>query len=495
MTPEQKAQIMNNAKSRVKDMEKLQKSGLINKRGDFFPSVHYPPITMYQPIKQDELFKGYTNPEDGLFDVYIHIPFCERRCVFCHYPLKLGKGQEDEKDRYLAALEKEMDIYMEQLGISQIKARSILVGGGTPTYLSHKQLKHFLDFFTKRLDMSGVTQFNYDLDPGSLIGEDGIEKMKIMRSYGVDRLTIGIQSLDDTILKKMNRTHTAAEGIESIKNALEFGFQVNIEFIFGYPGQTLEGWMEMIEEAVTLDVHEIQFYRLKIDAYGDYQGPIDSVIKKDPDRVPSNEEAIMMKQAAIDILANNGYHENTLRRVFSRKKEHYSHYAFNQCCMMYDEIGFGLATFSSLRDRFGLTCCTFEDYYAKIESGKLPLDRGLVRSQEEQYRWAIILPLKNRDIYKPAYEERTGGPVPPHLQLELEKLKKYDLIEETETHIRLTKKGKFFADEVVEHFHSPDYQPFPLDDYMLGELTPIVGDNVGANTERSIKIDDGALKK
>ncbi|HEY5521680.1 MAG TPA: hypothetical protein VIK21_00730, partial [Desulfuromonadaceae bacterium] len=155
----------------------LKELGFINKGGEFFPSgVHYPPITMYPPITQEDFFKGYHLPEDGLLDIYTHIPFCEKRCLFCHYPVKLGPGHELEKDRYLSALEKEMDIYMGLLGLDRIKARSILVGGGTPTYLTPAQLKRFLDFFVKRVDLSKCTQFNYDVDPNTLLGADGAER-------------------------------------------------------------------------------------------------------------------------------------------------------------------------------------------------------------------------------------------------------------------------------------------------------------------------------
>jgi len=472
MTPERKKQIMENAKNRVEDLKRLQKAGLICKQGDFFPSVHYPPITMYPPATQDELFKTYTLPEDGLFDIYAHIPFCQQRCVYCHYPLLLGKKQENEKDRYLTALEKEMDIYMAQLGINSIKARSILVGGGTPTFLTLKQLERFLKFFTQRVDLSNCKQFNYDLDPNSIIGSEGLERLRMMKDYGVNRLTIGSQSLNDEILKLMNRHHNSEEVIKSIRNAQEFGYQVDIEFIFGFPGQTLDNWIEVMEKAVTLDTEEIQLYRLKVEAYGDHQGPIDKMIQKHPELVPTVEKSIMMKQLAIDILADHGYNEN-LRRVFTRKKEHISLYAYDQCCMLYDEIGFGLTAFSSLRDRFVLNTQFFDEYYAKIEEGKLPLNRGLVRSQDDQCRWAIVLPLKNWDIHKKYYKKVTGVPIPEIFLKELEKLKKYGLVEESDTHFKLTKLGAFFADEVVEHFHNPQYMPFPLSDYEHGDLTPI----------------------
>src|SRR5262245_1127665 len=119
-----------NARQRLEDHRYFQELGLINKTGDFFPGgVHYPPITMYSNITEEEFFKDYTLPEDGLIDIYAHIPFCQQRCVFCHYPVKLGE-RTAEKDFYLAALEKEMDLYMRRLGVDKLRARSILVGGG-----------------------------------------------------------------------------------------------------------------------------------------------------------------------------------------------------------------------------------------------------------------------------------------------------------------------------------------------------------------------------
>lgn len=464
-------EMISKARARITDLKRLQDAGLICESGEFFPSVHYPPITMYPETTEEQLFSGYTNPPDGLFDIYVHIPFCERRCVFCHYPLKLGKGQGDEKHHYLQMMEKEMDIYMRRLQVDRIDARSILVGGGTPTYLTLQQQEYFLEYFLKRVDFSRCTQFNYDVDPGSLIGPDGLARLEMMRDAGVDRLTIGVQSLDEDILKKMNRPHGVKDALESIENSRKLGFQVNIEFIFGYPGQTLDTWVDVIEEAVQLDVEEIQLYRLKIEAYGDYQGPIKKQLQIHPTDLPSVEDTITMKQLAIDILAEHGYREN-MRRVFSKKPEHYSHYAHNQCCMLYDEIGFGLTAFSSLRDRFALNTQTFEKYYSKIDAGELPINRGLVRSNDEQMRWAIVLPLKNRDIHKGAYQGATETPFSRAFPERFEKLKEFGLVEENDDIVKLTKLGAFFADEVAESFHSPDYVPFPSSEYSNGPLNP-----------------------
>jgi oxygen-independent coproporphyrinogen-3 oxidase len=460
-----------NARQRLDDHRNFQELGLINNTGDFYPGgVHYPPITMYQQITEEALFKGYTLPADGKIDIYAHIPFCKQRCVFCHYPVKLGE-RLSEKDQYLAAFEKEMDIYMRRLGVSKIKARSILVGGGTPTFLTLDQITRFLKGFTSRIDLSEVTQFNYDLDPGSMTGPEGRERMRIMRDFGVDRLTIGVQSLNENVLKIMNRPHDEREVYESVQIAKDLGYQLNIEFIFGHPGETIENWIEVIEKAVRLDVDEIQLYRLKIEAYGDFQAPLKKLIQMRPETAVEAEDSIAMKQLAIDILNEHGYHEN-LRRVFSRKREHYSHYARNQCCNLLDEMGLGLTAFSSLRDRYQLNTANFEDYYRSIENGRLPVNRGLVRSPEEQVRWSIILPLKNLDVWKPTFTERTGCKLEDVFQAKISALKEHGLVVETEKKLALTRLGAFFADEVVEGFAAPPYIPYPRKAYAEGPLNP-----------------------
>ena len=124
---------------RVEDFHEMVRLGLHCKHGDFVPAVHYPPITKYPPITQEEMFKGYEPPANGLMDVYYHIPFCPKRCIYCHYPSQYG-ASDCEKDRYIDAMSKEIDIYKALLGMDKIKLRVALAGGGTPTDLTPKQL-------------------------------------------------------------------------------------------------------------------------------------------------------------------------------------------------------------------------------------------------------------------------------------------------------------------------------------------------------------------
>ncbi|MEI7530241.1 MAG: radical SAM protein, partial [Elusimicrobiota bacterium] len=230
-------------------------AGLIPLDGGFYPVVHYPGITMYPRTGEEEVFEGYTPPSGGAVSVYAHIPFCSRYCNFCHYPVMPGAAEE-EKDRYLAAISAETALYRRRLGLERPKATSVLVGGGTPTCLTPAQLARFLKDLTAQLYLSACTQFSYGVDPGTLLGAEGAERLRILRDRGVGRLTIGIQSFDDGVLKAMNRGHGAREALAAIEAARGAGFKLNLEFIYGYPGDTPETWGETMRRAAATGVAE-----------------------------------------------------------------------------------------------------------------------------------------------------------------------------------------------------------------------------------------------
>lgn len=468
---ERYAYLRKKAEEKFQIVEELQRKGLVCLDGDFVPSVHYPPITQYPDVTQEEILGDYTVPADGKIDIYVHIPFCATRCLFCHYPGKLGE-QTEEKNKYLDYLKREIDIYLDVLGLEKIKPRSILLGGGTPTYLTPAQLDYFLGFLMDRTDMSSCVQFNVDLDPNSIMDEDGMARMKIMKEHGVNRLTVGVQSLNDDVLKLMNRGHNADYAIRSLDRSMEMGYQVNAEFIYGHPGQTFENWVDVVDQSVTLPAHELQFYRLKVQAYGDLQGAIiNNRRNQNAIPIPDFKETMMMKQASYDILEENGFHEN-LRRVFSKQRKIFSHYAYNQCCNLFDQIGFGITAFSSYRDRFALNTQSFEEYYSKIDQGLLPVNRGYKRDPEQQARWAIVLPMKNRDVRKADYKRVTGFDFDNVFQKKTQRLKEHGLICDDGKVVSLTPLGKFLADEVVEQYNSNEFQPFPRENYAEGELNP-----------------------
>ena len=473
-----KSELLRHADETFQKVLVLQSLGLVCRDGDFVPSVHYPPITEYPNCDVDEYLSDYQYPADGYMDVYVHIPFCIQHCLYCHYPGMVGECRE-EKEKYIRYLLREIDMYRARFQVDRLRPRSILLGGGTPSYLPPALFEHFLSSLGERLDFSACRQYNIDLEPNSLLGDEGLRRLESMKRHGLTRLTIGIQSLDDTVLKIMNRPHDAAMAVDAVQRAVEYGFDVNIEFIYGHPGETFDNWMEVMDKAVKLPVGEIQIYRLKVQAYGDKQGTINRYARGTGTKdIPDFRATMMMKQIAIDILNEHGFHE-TLRRVYAKDKRVFSHYAYNQCCHLYDQVGFGITGFSSYHDRFDINSMYFAEYYRMIDEGRLPITRGYVRSLHEQIRQAIVLPLKNRSVIKADFLKRTGVHFDDVLRDKTRVLKEYGLIEDNGKVVKLTEIGGFLADEVCEEYNSNDFKPFPADRYADGPLHPYRDNEIG----------------
>lgn len=139
---------------------------------------------------------------------------------------------------------------------------------------------------------------------------------------------------------------------------------------------------------------------------------------------------------------------------------------------MRDEIGFGISAFSSLNDRFLINTPNFEDYYKRVGEGRLAVNRGLLRSPEQQMLWSIILPLKNYYIDKALFKKINHVDIESVFQGKFNLLKKYGLITETDKKIELTTKGAFYSDEIVHVFYENQHQSFPPEDFKIGCLNP-----------------------
>jgi oxygen-independent coproporphyrinogen-3 oxidase len=302
-----------------------------------------------------------------------------------------------------------------------------------------------------------------EAEPTTLLGKEGSERLRIMKDYGVDRISLGVQSFDDPILSAMGRTHNNADTLESIKQMRRAGFDnIAIDLIYAYPNQTMEMWVDNMLTAINLDIESYQLYRLRIRQHGDRQGNILSVHSKKPDVFPEADEVRLMKYLGIMISEHHGFNQHQTR-IFSRRAEDISHYLFDWCCNLTDVTGVGVSSWSNLRGVFSLNVgdANLENYYRFIQNGKVAINRGKIRTADDERRRCFILPLKNSRVSKQVFMERTGENVGDCFAAEINWLKGLELIAEDENHIWLTDLGRFFADEVATQFFDPNYLPFP----------------------------------
>lgn len=452
--------------------EQLRKVGFIPKEGLYFPAIYYPPITMYPKSNEEELFRGFNYNIKYPLSVYIHIPFCPSKCLYCHWVINTGCS-EIQMDCYLGRLGKEMDIYKIRFGGRAIYPKSVLIGGGTPSMFSPAQTERLFNAFESKFDLSDCSQITSEVEPSSLLGEHGMEKLKIMKSHGVSRISLGVQALDDGILKEMGRSHTSLEAIKAIEQIRLTGFEsISIDLIYGYPGCTLEKWAQTLKTAFSLDIDTCQIYRLRIIPHGDKVGIIKNKFDKSPQVFPDWKEVYIMKELGILIANQSGFKE-TSRRVFSKGPQHNSDYLKDHCDRLYDVLGIGISAWSNIQGHLSLnTGESLEKYYSYIKRGRLPIDRGKIRTADDTRRWALVLPLKHHGVSKIKYKNITGVGVNEAFGEKINKLKSFSLLEENDKVLMLTEKGRFFADEVCIQFYHPDYLPFPKLAYAEGELNP-----------------------
>lgn len=187
--------------------------------------------------------------------IYIHIPFCAQKCAYCDF-LSFPGRHEEKKRRYLAALEQEI---RHRVCGRWSQANTIFIGGGTPTTLTSEELAHLLKVLADCVDLSHVEEFTVEANPGTV----DAEKLAVLKHGGVNRLSFGVQSFDEQLLKMVGRVHTADEAADAVRLARQTGFEnINLDLMYGLPGQTFTQWKATLDRALELAPEHLSLYQL-----------------------------------------------------------------------------------------------------------------------------------------------------------------------------------------------------------------------------------------
>ena len=275
----------------------------------------------------------------------------------------------------------------------------------------------------------------------------------------------------------MGRSHDGSGAEEAIRRALKMGFKVNIEFIFGYPGQTLDTWVQTMQRAMALGVQEIQVYRLEVTPYRSRKEQLRGVNALSPEDFPPVEETIGMLAAATTLFGEAGYRENR-RRFFTRSTEDFSHYQDSWTGSLLPQIGFGQTALSNLPDRVAQNHADLAAYSEAIRAGRPPVMRGLIRDEETQLRWAFCMPLRHHRARSDVFERATGRSLRDVFRSKVDILIDEGLIEPWDEGLQLTAMGSFWVNQVIQQFHHPDHLVFPRDVYAEGPLNPYVNNQI-----------------
>ena len=186
--------------------------------------------------------------------IYIHIPFCKRRCIYCDF---FSTTRSEEKPTYVHALCQELQMRKDYLEGEEIE--TIYLGGGTPSQLSEDELKEIFTYIYKVYSVSPDAEITLEANPDDLTPE----YVAMLRQLPINRISMGIQTFQEETLKLLHRRHTAQQAIEAFKRCREAGFQnISIDLMYGLPGETLDTWKEDLQQAIALHPEHISAYHL-----------------------------------------------------------------------------------------------------------------------------------------------------------------------------------------------------------------------------------------
>lgn len=366
--------------------------------------------------------------------VYIHIPFCTNICKYCDFNKFYIKNQP--VDDYVDSLELEMQLR------GPVEAKSVFIGGGTPSALSVEQLRKLLEIIKENV-VIGKVEFTVEANPDDLTRE----KMELLLEYGVNRLSLGVQTFNDKLLQEIGRTHSAASAIETISLAKEVGFtNISIDMIYGLPGQTLDDVKNDMAKAIELDLQHISAYSLIVEPktvfyIEDEKGNLD---------LPTEDLEAEMYEYIMDTLAGNDFKQyeisNYAKKGFDSK--HNVTYWNNE-----EYYGFGAGAHGYVDGVRYANHAVMKKYLSALADRELPLLSAREVTVQEQMEEEMFLGLrKNAGVSFMKFNRKFGihmGEVFPMIASNLIDM---ELVEVVAGSVRLTRNGRLIANEVFQAF-------------------------------------------
>lgn len=421
--------------------------------GSYFVS-NYPPYSFWKRDRVSEALAGIERPPaaDTPLGVYLHIPFCRKRCHFCYFKVYTDKNAT-EVEGYLDAAIDELNLYAGKPFIGGRKPKFIYFGGGTPSYISTKQLTRLTDAMKRALPWDQAEEVAFEAEPGTIT--EG--KLQAIRDLGVTRLSLGIENFNDEILNRNGRAHASKEIDRAWGYVKKVGFpQVNIDLIAGMVGETPGNWQDCIRRTIEMSPDSVTIYQMEVPynttifqemkVYGETVAPVASWHTK--------REWVSYAFAELE---KAGY---TVGSAYTAVKDP-SRTRFLYRDMLWagaDMIGVGVASFSHVQGTHFQNEHELEPYYEKLRQGVLPIGRALSPTMEERMIREMILQMKLGRVSRQPFVQKFGVDIQQRFAVPLSVLDRQGFLVPDSEGIRLTRDGLLQVDRLLHEFFLPEHQ-------------------------------------
>lgn len=364
-------------------------------------------------------------------ELYIHIPFCIRKCAYCDF--LSGPADEATISRYLEALKREIQSQSE-LAKDYI-VTSIFFGGGTPSILTGTQMKMLLKTLCKTFEIAEYAEISMEANPGTVTKR----KLSSYKNSGINRISFGLQSTNDRELKTLGRIHTYKAFLKSFALARECGFDnINVDLISAVPNQTVESWEQSVRNILDLNPEHISAYSLIVEEGTPFYEKYGEGAP-DEDMLPSEEDERLMYQRTEELLKEAGYHRYEISNYAKQGKECRHNLGYWE---RKEYLGLGLGSSSLIRNARFKNCDDLELYMEHSDDilQIREIDGALtVEEQMEEFVFLGMRKIEGISIKK--FQETFGKSLEECYGNGIENMKSKNLVEEVDGMLRLTAKG------------------------------------------------------
>lgn len=372
--------------------------------------------------------------------IYIHIPFCKQKCFYCDFCSFANKNEMQEKYVETVINEIKNITHKEKYTIT-----TIYLGGGTPSILNPEYIKNILQEIKSSFKILDDAEITIEINPGTV----NEEKLKRYKEYGINRLSIGLQSANDKILKNIGRIHDYKQFEETFFFARKCGFKnINVDLMIGLPTQAIEDVKQTLEKIIQKNPEHISVYSLIIE-----EGTtIEKLINENKLQLPDEETERIMYWTVVNELKENGYNQYEISN-FSKKTYESKHNT--NCWKQKQYIGLGTSAHSYLNKKRYSNTNNIEEYIKNIQESNISKNITIHEEQTEESTMNEYMLLGLRMIQGININEfKQKFKTDPTIKYKeiLEKLQKENLIQITKTSIKLTKQGIDFGNIVWEEF-------------------------------------------
>ena len=420
--------------------------------GSYFVS-NYPPYGCWTDEDADNFHLELQQPaqKNVPLGIYIHIPFCRLRCKFCYFKIYTGKNSK-EIQRYLDGALRELESYANSPFVSSRKPQFVYFGGGTPSYLSSRQLAGLASGMQALLPWDEAKEVAFECEPGTLTEP----KLRAIREFGVTRLSLGVEHFDDEILSLNGRAHLSKEIFRAYEYARAIDFpQINIDLIAGMMGETWDKWRSCIDHALDMQPDSITLYQMELPHNtpisremrdrGLAAGPVaDWQTKRDWVQY-GFEQFEALGYTVID-----GY---TAVKDPRRTRFFYRELLWRGA----DMVGIGNSAIGHLGGVHYQNEASFEGYLEKIESDRLPVGRTFRLNTQELLIRELILQLKFGQVSRQYFQNKFDVDIHSHFAEPIMRLQRTGLLEAFGGDLTLTREGLLRVDGLLPEFFLPQH--------------------------------------